>query len=80
MELLVRFPAGSDVPRDVIEDALKDALVDVGKPKGKGPDIQFSLNDHAPDGMVLQMVRLTLRLVGVPRARIELNGVEYRFP
>ena len=82
VELLVRFQGGPPVSRDVIEDALKDALEDVGRPKGKGKgtDIHFFLVDQVPEDMVLQMVRLTLQLVGVSRARISLNGTEYRFP
>ena len=80
VDLRIRFLANADVPREVIEDALKDALEDAGTPKGKGPDILFSLNDLAPEDKILEVVRLTLQLVGVARARITLGGTEYRYP
>ena len=85
MDAFIYFPPGLEIDRDTVEAALEDALGEAGEVTGagsgvKGANLDLHIDDKAPVNKVLAVLREALTLLGVKRAKIVINRVEYRFP
>jgi hypothetical protein len=85
MDLFIYLPAGTDIALDELEEALGEAVGEGGRVTGSGSgatgsNVDLRVDDRLSREKVLAVVRSTLTLLGVRRARIVLAGVECRFP
>lgn len=78
MDLLISLPTGTV---DELEEALKEAIGEGGRLTASGgSSVEFKIDDRLSREKVLGVVKATLTLLGVKRAKIILAGVEGRFP
>jgi hypothetical protein len=83
MDVFIYLPHNIDMARDEIEEALEQALGEVAEVTGggsgqSGSNIDLAFEDRVPPEKALEIIRAALKNLGIPSAKIVMNGSEHR--